>query len=355
MTTEATKGSILIVDDEELIRRSIRKKLTKEGYNCAEASCGDDALLHLSGNQADLVILDVMMPGRPGTAILPEIKAGYPDTAVVMATAVTDPKTVIDCMKNGAHDYIPKPFELEEVVLAVGNALMKRRLEVELKRHRDSLERAADNQGKEIRKVTLASFEALVNALEAKDRYTAGHSKRVAALSEAIALEMCLSDADMDNLRWGALLHDVGKIAVDPAIQNKPAKLTAEEYTHMMMHTQIGPSIVEPVANREILEIIRCHHHRYEGAADQPVKGNDIPLGARIVAVADTYDAMTSDRPYRAGLTSEAARAEIRRCSGTQFDPAAADAFHRALQRQTGHGGVGGQPLSSLSTEPQHL
>jgi putative two-component system response regulator len=333
MTTEAARGNILIVDDEDLIRRTLRKKLTKEGYSCAEASCGDDALRHLRGSPADLVILDVMMPGRAGTEILPEIKAGYPETAVVMATAVTDPRTVISCMKNGAHDYIPKPFELEEVMLAVGNALMKRRLEVELKRHQDSLERAVDSHGKEIRKVTLASFEALVNALEAKDKYTAGHSKRVAALAGAIGQQMCLSDADMDNLLWGALLHDVGKISVDPAIQNKPAKLTAEEYSHMMMHTQIGPSIVEPVANCGILEIIRCHHHRYEGAPDQTAKGDDIPLGARIVAVADTYDAMTSDRPYRAGMPIEVACAEIRRCSGNQLDPRVTEVFPDALAK----------------------
>jgi putative two-component system response regulator len=332
MTIPGIRGNILIVDDEDLIRRSIRKKLIKEGYTCTEASCGDEALSYLKSSQADLVILDVNMPGKPGTEILTEIKADYPETAVVMATAVNDPQTIVSCMKNGAHDYIPKPFELEEVVLAVGNALIKRRLEVELKRHQDSLERTVDKQGKEIRKLTLASFEALVNALEAKDKYTAGHSRRVAVISEAIGLTLGLDSTEMDNLHWGALLHDVGKIAVDPEIQNKPAKLSAEEYRHIMLHAQIGPTIVEPVANKDILEIIRCHHYRYEGGTDQTVKGSDIHLGARIVAVADTYDAMTSDRPYRTGLPSEVACTEIRRCKGTQFDPPIADAFLSAIE-----------------------
>jgi putative two-component system response regulator len=331
MTIDLVKESILIVDDEDPIRRSIRKKLTREGYNCAEASCGDDAMRHLKGNQADLVILDVRMPGKSGTELLPQIKADFPDTAVVMATGVNDPATIISCMKNGAHDYIQKPFELDEIVKAVGNALIKRRLEVEVKRHSASLERTIDDQGKRIRSLTLGSFEALVNALEAKDGYTAGHSKRVAALAEAIGHELHLSDIEMDNLNWGALLHDVGKIAVDPTIQNKPSALTAEEYSHMMMHAQIGPSIVEPVANRDILEIIRCHHYRYDGGTNQRAKGTDIPLGARIVAVADTYDAMTSDRPYRRGMSGEVACAEIRRCSGTQFDPSVAEAFPHAL------------------------
>lgn len=328
------RENILIVDDETLIRRSMFRKLMKEGYVCAEASCGDEALESLKSRRADLVILDMKMPGKSGADLLPEIKTIYPETAVVMATAVNDPGVIISCMKNGAQDYIPKPFELDELVLAVGNALIKRRLEIEVKRHADSLQRILSDQGREIRKLTLASFEALVNALEAKDKYTAGHSKRVAEYSEATARVLNMNTADLDNLHWGSLLHDVGKIAVDPAIQNKPGKLTAEEYRHLMLHAQIGPSIVEPIANQVILGIIRHHHDRYDGAGNEPeIRGEDIPLGARIVAVADTYDAMTSDRPYRATMTGEVACAEIIRCRGTQLDPAIADAFLGALSK----------------------
>jgi len=320
---------VLIVDDEELMRRAIRTKLSKEGFTCLEASCVSEALTQLKTSPVNLVILDIKMPGRPGTELLREIRSTYPETAVIMATAVADTQTIVKCMKDGAHDYIPKPFEFDELLLAVGNALVKSRIEQEIKYHLDYLEQTVDSQGKQIRQLTLGSFEALVMALEAKDEYTAGHSRRVVKLAEAIAVEMLLKDEDLDNLHWGALLHDIGKIAVDPSIQNKPDKLTKEEYRHIMIHSQIGPSIVEPVANKGIQEIILHHHDRYDGKSfGQETTGEDIPMGARIVAVADTFDAMTSDRPYRGALSVEEACTEIQKCSGTQFDPVVVNAFH---------------------------
>jgi putative two-component system response regulator len=316
------KQNILIVDDEDLIRRSLNRKLSKVGYACEEASSAEDALVHLKTRHADLVILDVKMPGKTGIEILPDIKKEYPDTAVVMITAVNDPQTIITSMKNGAHDYITKPFELEEVVQSVDNALIKRRVEIEVRKHNQSLTHIIDDQGKEIRRLTLGSFEALVNALEAKDKYTAGHSRRVAQISKIIGQALGMTEDNLEILRWGALLHDVGKIAIDPTIQNKPGKLTDEEYEKMMMHTQVGPGIVEPVANQAILDIIRYHHYRYDGnSKNQLLQGENIPVGARIVAVADSFDAMTSDRPYRSALSTDSALVEVRRCCGSQFDP----------------------------------
>jgi putative two-component system response regulator len=327
-TTKLKEKTVLIVDDEELMRRAIKTKLTKEGYRCSEASCANEALAQLSSEAFNLVILDIKMPGRPGNELLPEIRSKYPDTAVIMATAVIDPPTIVKCMKDGAHDYIPKPFEFNELMLAVGNALVKNRIELELKFHMNYLEHTVDDQGRQIRKLTLGSFEALVMALEAKDEYTAGHSRRVVRFAEAIALEMMLCSEDMDDLHWGALLHDIGKIAVDPHIQNKPETLSKEEYRHIMIHSQIGPSIVEPVANKGIQSIIQHHHDRYDGTGyGQEVAGDNIPMGARIVAVADTFDAMTSDRPYRKALTVEESCEEIAKCSGTQFDPNVVKAF----------------------------
>ena len=253
-----------------------------------------------------------------------------------MATAVVDTQTIVKCMKNGAHDYIPKPFEFDELLLAVGNALVKSKIELELQSHLNFLEQTVDDQGKQIRKLTLGSFEALVMALEAKDEYTAGHSRRVVKFSEAIALEMMLSSEEINNLHWGALLHDIGKVAVDPHIQNKPDKLTKEEYQHIMIHSQIGPTIVEPVANKSIQSIILHHHDRYDGKiSGQELVGDDIPIGARIVAVADTFDAMTSDRPYRRALSVEEACIEIDKCSSTQLDPKVAYAFLRVCRQDT--------------------
>ncbi len=194
--------------------------------------------------------------------------------------------------------------------------------DAELIKQCEFLKHKISDQEKAIRKLILGSYESIVNAIEAKDRYTAGHSRRVAAITEIIAQVIGFDQAELENLRWGALLHDVGKIAIDPAIQNKPGKLTEEEYKQIMLHTQIGQDIVRPIVKREILDIIRCHHYRYDGhGINQKNGGAEIPIGARIVAVADTYDAMTTDRPYRKALSKEIAFQEISKCSGSQFDP----------------------------------
>ena len=320
--------TVLIVDDEDLMRRAIRTKLTKEGCRCFEASCADEALSQLEERPFDVVILDIKMPGRSGSDLLPEIRREYPDTAVIMATAVIDAQTIVQCMKDGAHDFIPKPFEFEELLVAVGNSLIKNRIEGELKFHMSTLEKTVDDQGREIRRLTLDSFEALVMALEAKDEYCAGHSRRVAKFAAATGLQMGFAEVDLDDLHWGALLHDIGKIAVDPHILNKEDHLTKEEYGHIMIHAQIGPSIVEPVANKNIQAIILHHHDRYDATNHgQEIAEAGIPLGARIVAVADSYDAMTTNRPYRSALSGEEACAEIEKNSGTQFHPKVAGAF----------------------------
>jgi len=339
-TTSWSEKTVLIVDDEELMRRAIRIKLTKEGCRCFEACCANEALSQLEGRPFDLVILDIKMPGRSGSDLLPEIRREYPDTAVIMATAVIDAKTIVQCMKDGAHDFIPKPFEFEELLLAVGNSLIKNRIEGELKFHMNNLEKTVDDHGREIRKLTLASFESLAMALEAKDEYSAGHSRRVVKFSEATGLQLGLSEIEMDDLHWGALLHDIGKIAVDPHILNKEEHLTKEEYGHIMIHSQIGPSIVEPVANKNIQDIIRYHHDRYDGTNSvRDTNAADIPIGARIVAVADTYDAITTNRPYRSALSGEEACAEIEKNSGTQFHPQVASAFLYICHNDSKFGG----------------
>lgn len=328
MVPSSGVANVLIVDDEDIIRRSIQRTLSRGGYSCFEASCGEEALRVLDSHPMDLVILDVMMPGIPGTRLLPEIRNKYPHTAVVMATAVDNPDTIIACMKNGASDYLPKPFEMEELSLAAQNALMKQNLQTELNNHIARLENKVKHHTSEIRQLTLASFEAVVNALEAKDTYTAGHSKRVSRYAKAIGVRLGLSGQELENLVWGAILHDVGKIAIDSNIQNKPSRLSSEEYCHVMSHVHIGPGIVEPVANRDMREIIEHHHDFYDGSRpEQLCAGEDIPLGARIVAVADTFDAITSNRPYRSAMPGEMALAELKKCQGTQFDPLVVQAF----------------------------
>jgi putative two-component system response regulator len=322
------RETVLIVDDEAAIRRLLRQKLSREGYWCQEADTAEQTLNRLGSSPIALVILDIKMPGKSGIELLPEIKVSYPDTTVIMATAVTDISVVIKCMKQGADDYICKPFNLDEVILSVQRALEKRRLQLKIREYQQHLEEKVGAQTREIRKVFLGAIEALVFALEAKDRYTAGHSRRVAEIAVAIGSELGLSVNDMEDLRWGGLLHDVGKIAVDQLIQNKPGKLTREEYEHIMIHAQVGAGIVKPVVSEKVVEMIEHHHDHYDGGGiHQVVVGEDIPLAARILAVADAFDAMTSERPYRAAMSTKEALDEIKRGTGTQFDPDIIAAF----------------------------
>ncbi|MGP8080951.1 MAG: HD domain-containing phosphohydrolase [Dehalococcoidales bacterium] len=319
---------ILIVDDEVTIRLLLHQKLTQQGYHCEEVSCSDEAADKMKTYPADLIMLDMKMPGKSGMDLLPELKSRFPDTAVVMATAVAEANLAIQCMRLGADDYITKPFNLDEVVMNVEKVLEKRVLEFQIREYQEQLQQKVEEQTKEIRSLFLGSIEALVFALEAKDQYTAGHSRRVTEIALAIGQELDLSQDDMENLRWGSLLHDVGKIAVDQIVQNKPGKLTPAEYEHIMIHAHVGAGIVKPVVNEKVVEIVEHHHDHYDGTGlHQVAVGEKIPLGSRILAVADAYDAMTSDRPYRTSMSVEEARREITKCSGTQFDPISAAAF----------------------------
>lgn len=321
--------TILIVDDEKAIRDLLHERLKSEGYHCKEAGNAGEALTYLRDSYADLVLLDIKMPGKSGMELLPEIKERYPDVAVIMATVISDMDTAIESVRRGAYDCVTKPFTLDEVVRTVKKALEKRRLELELRDYQRHLEQKVEEQAKEIRETFLGAMVALSLALEARDSYTAGHSRRVTEIAMAIGKKLGLKEDELDDLRWGSLLHDIGKIAVDQLIVNKPGKLTAEEYEHVMTHPVVGASIIGPVVrNERITEVVEHHHAHYNGRGlKQKLEGKDIPLLARIVGVADAYDAMTSTRPYRAALPREEALAEIRRGIGRQFDPLVANTF----------------------------
>jgi len=329
--------TLLIVDDEAVIRQLLSRKLSREGYRCEEADNAEQALDMLAANSTSLVILDIKMPGKSGIELLPEIKSEHPDIAVIMATAVTEMSVAIQCLKQGADDYICKPFNLDEVALGVKRALEKRDLQLRIREYQQFLEEKVEEQTGEIRKLFLGAIEALVYALEAKDKYTGGHSRRVTETALALGDELGLSADHMEDLRWGSLLHDVGKIAVNQLIQNKPGRLTQEEYEHIMIHAHVGAGIVQPVVNERVVEMIEHHHDHYDGSGlNQIVAGDDIPMAARILAVVDAFDAMTSDRPYRPAMSREEALNEIRRCMKTQFDPVVAEAFLALMGQKSG-------------------
>jgi putative two-component system response regulator len=326
-----TKEIILVVDDEEGIRHLLKQKLSSLGYYCLEASNAGKALEILAGNTVGLVLLDMKMPGKTGLDILPEIRRHYPQTSVIMATAVNDVNTVIECMKQGAYDYLTKPFDLTELGMSVNRALEKRRLELALNDYHEHLQQKVSEQAKIIRDSFLNSITSLAFALDAKDSYTNGHSERVAGISTIIGRELNLPRDLCEKIRIAGLIHDIGKIGVPEMILNKTEPLTEEEFNIIKSHCEVGEHILQPVVDDiDILKMVRHHHERYDGRGyPDSLSGIQIPIGARILSVADSYDAMTTNRPYRKAMKPEEVIIELERSKWSHFDPAVADALIR--------------------------
>jgi putative two-component system response regulator len=331
---ETRNETILVVDDEEGIRRFLAQKLSGEGYRCAEAANGDEALAALLKDPVSLVILDVRMPGRSGVEILSEIKSTSPETQVIMATAVGEISTVVECMRLGAYDYLSKPFSSTDVVLSVRRALATRTMELELRDYHENLAQKVEEQARKIRDSFLSSVTALAFALEAKDRYTIGHSQRVSELAVTVGRKLGLPADTIEKTRIAGLVHDIGKIGIPEAILNKPGHLTVDEYEQVKTHCATAERILGPIIeDTDTLSMVRHHHERYDGRGyPDGLRGEEIPIGARILAVADTYDAMTSERPYRRAMAPEIACLEIEQSSWTQFDLSVATAFVKILR-----------------------
>ena len=248
-----------------------------------------------------------------------------------MVTGVVDAQTAIGAIRQGASDYVTKPFNLEEVQIVVDRTLEKRRLILENRAYQEHLEDLVSQRTRELHDSYESTLQALVTALDFRDNETQGHSYRVVEYAVEVARQMGLAESEITWVRRGAILHDVGKIGVPDAILRKPGKLDADEWAEMRKHPEMGYRMLRHIPFlAPALDIVLCHQERFDGTGyPQGLKGEEIPLGARIFSVVDTFDAMTSDRPYRAALTIQDARDEIERFRGIQFDPNVADAFLR--------------------------
>jgi response regulator RpfG family c-di-GMP phosphodiesterase len=328
--------SCLIVDDEPGLRRLLVRLMESDGFNCIETATATEALAHLERTRVMLVLTDLRMAPMDGIELLRAVRSRHPDTAVVMITAVADVDVAVSCLAMGALDYLTKPFHLEEVRARVSQALEKRRLLIENRGYQDRLEERVAVQARRLEELFLASIQSLADALEVKDRYTRGHSVRVSQFSSVIASYLDVDAEALKQIGLGGHVHDIGKIGVREAVLNKPGPLTEEEYLHIMSHPVVGWRILSPLLGEAplALNIVRSHHERFDGrGVPDGLVGAAIPFEARIVAVADSFDAMTSGRPYRsAPMDLDAALAEIIRCAGTQFDPQICAAFERAVR-----------------------
>jgi putative two-component system response regulator len=328
--------SCLVVDDEPRLRQVLSHLMRADGFECAEAANGEDALAILEQHPAVLVMSDVRMPRMDGIELLRQIRTRWPSTAVVMITAVADVDVAVSCLAIGAMDYLTKPFHLEEVRARVAQALEKRRLIIENGEYQERLEEQVRIQSRRLEELFLASIQSLAEALEVKDPYTRGHSVRVSHYAAAIARRLGISGELLRQIELGGHLHDLGKIGVREAVLNKPGPLTEDEYRHIMSHPMVGWRILQPllVDTPAALNIVRWHHERVDGrGVPDGLAGDQIPLEARIAAAADAIDAMTSGRPYRlTGMSFEQTLFEMRRCVGAQFDPEVIQAMFDAFE-----------------------
>lgn len=322
------------MDDDAQVRQVLSRVIATHGLSPVEASSGADALAVLKRvGEVPLCVSDIYMPEMDGVTFLREALQRYPDMAVIMLTGMAEVNTAVECLKLGALDYISKPVMVEEVRARLDKALEKRRLVLENRFYQQSLELRVRDLDRKNRASLINGVQTLVHALEAKDAYTSGHSTRVSRYATKTAVLLGFADDALEHVRLGGELHDIGKIGTREAILNKPGPLTPEEFEHVKEHSTLGEKILAPflAQSPSVLRIVRSHHERMDGSGfPDALRGEAIPLEARLVAVVDAFDAMTTNRAYRPSLPVPEAIDELRRCSGRHFDAKVVESFLRA-------------------------
>jgi putative nucleotidyltransferase with HDIG domain len=339
----AGPAQILVVDDEEPIRNALKKFLTQQQFEVYSASTGDEALQQLRRHRVALMLCDIRMPGTSGVDLVPQAIEIEPDLAILMLTAVNDATSAALCMQRGAMDYLTKPIELADLGRAVQRALRRRELQLENRQLNQWLKEEVTTRTAELHRermklerISVATLEALVNALEAKDPYMRGHSARVADLSATLAHQLGLADEALEQVRVAGRLHDIGKIGTREAVLNKQGALTPEEFEHVKQHVVIGSQILAPLGHLgDIIPAVRGHHERWDGTGyPDGRRGDDIALAARIIGAAEVFDALSTSRAYQEKMTPEQAVERMADLSGTVLDPKVYEALVAIVARR---------------------
>jgi putative two-component system response regulator len=344
------EGNILVIDDEEVICNLIKDTLIEKGYSVTTFQDAKRGIEAVRKNSFDAILVDLKMPEIDGLGILKEIKPRVTENVVIMITGYPSFETVKEALHLGAFAYIAKPFNLDELCFTIHRAVTFHRLNLENKRltaqlaqeniilEKKILEKSYDLRVlyQRLQETYMHTVKALAQAIDAKDRYTHGHSENVTKYALMIAQEMGLKSEEIEEIRGACQLHDLGKIGIHDYILTKPGKLTPEEWEEVKLHSLKGAEILKPLDFLDgIIDLVRQHHERHDGKGyPYGLAGEQIKTGARIIAIADAFDAMTSERPYRERpLTKEGAIEEIKKSSGTQFDPKVVEAFSRIVDK----------------------
>ncbi|HET8621968.1 MAG TPA: HD domain-containing phosphohydrolase [Gemmatimonadales bacterium] len=335
--------TILVVDDDDSARSAISRFLQQRGYEVLAAASGEHALNVLSRRRVSGVLLDVKLPGASGVDLVPQILAAEPDAALLMLSAVNDATSAALCMQRGAMDYLIKPVDLAYLERALTRALAYRDEQLEIRLHHQELSAEVElgraalaHERANVERISVATLDALVNALEAKDPYLRGHSARVAELSAMVAMELGRSDADVEAVRVGGKLHDIGEIGIRDDVLAKRGPLSDAEFEHIKQHVVVGTQILAPLVHlHHVLAFVRGHHERWDGSGyPDRLAGEAIPWGARVIGAVEIYDALTTARPYQQMVASQTALARLADLAGTVIDPALVSALTAAVERR---------------------
>jgi len=336
MSTRFESGPVLIVDDDSCVREMLHEIFVSGGYRCQVAADGREAIETFAAERPPLTVTDVKMPRMDGLEFLKQARAVDSDAVVLVLTGVGDVRLAVESLTAGAYDFILKPVNADALLEAAGRGLEHRQALLDRREHEARLEQRVaetthelDLTRRHLEDTYRSTLDALGSAIDTRDVGTQAHSRRVRSYTLAIARGHGVPEVALRDIEHGVLLHDIGKIGIPDAILLKPGPLTPAEWTVMRTHPEIGRQLIEKIPFLGgAVPIVYHHHERWDGRGyPSGLRGEAIPLGARIFAVADAFDAMTYDRPYSRAISFEAASEEIRRCSGTQFDPAVVAAF----------------------------